>query len=334
MASTEVSRFRGNPVLCIACCSAVCLTLTMLGGCSAGPRAADDAPPAKVHARPLPEYASISQKYNERVRSITRLSSQISVVIESDRIDGSGRTRDQLDGNLSVVPPWQTALRLDKAGVNAAYLGSNDFAFWWFDLSGSEPMAMGGSHRNATREDARDFGLPVHPLEFIELLAVLPVPEAKPSADALAWSDDDQSLLLSVPSRWGTRRLTLDPVTCEPSAIDLLNERDQVAVGAKLSAFKPAFIEGKPGTSAQVPTKIELWIREGNTRVLLVLAEPKIPLRINPRVFELSKLMESYSVKKFIDHDELSRLRREREARERAAVAPAGSRGSKESAKP
>jgi hypothetical protein len=334
VASNAVSRFLGNPGSGCLFSAAVILTSALLGGCSTGSRPADDAPIVKAHARPLPDYTTIANTYNARTRLITRLSSQVSVVIESDRMDGGGRTRDQLDGNLSVIPPWQTALRLDKAGVNAAYLGSNDFAFWWFDLSGSEPLAMGGSHRNATREDARDFGLPVHPLEFIELLAVLPVPDAKPSADALAWSDDDKSLLLSAPSRWGIRRLTLDPATCEPVAIDLLNDRGEVAVAAKLSAFKPAFIEGKPGTSAPVPTKIELWIREGNTRVLLVLAEPKIPLRINPRVFELSKLMESYSVKKFIDHDELSRLRREREARERAAAAQSGSRGSKGSAKP
>lgn len=292
----------------------VLLVIGLASGCAGTGRDAQSEP--SVARGPLPAYADVMASYNARVGAITRLSSPVSVVIESDRSDGSGRTRDQLDGNLSVMPPLHTALRLDKAGINAAYLGSNDFAYWWFDLSGSEPLAMGGSHLKATREDAKDFGLPVHPLEFIELLAVLPLPVDQPGEGALAWSKDGRALLVSAPSRWGTRRFTLDPVTFEPSAIDLLTDTGKLAVGAKLSAFKPAYIEGKPGVSALVPTKVELMLPENNTRVLLVIASPRIPLKINPRVFELSGLIESYSVKKFIDHDELKRLRRERIARE------------------
>jgi hypothetical protein len=53
---------------------------------------------------------------------------------------------------------------------------------------------------------------------------------------------------------------------------------------------------------------VELTIPGGGARVLLVIASPRIPLKINPKAFELSALLDSYGVKKLIDQDE----RRER----------------------
>ncbi len=208
------------------------------------------------------------------------------------------------------MPPSSTALRLDKAGVNAAYLGSNDFAYWWLDLSGSEPVALAGTHLKAARDDAADFGLPVHPLEFIELLGVLPVPPQPHSPEAIGWTPDGRTLVLSTPSRWGVRRFLLDPSTFEPIAIELLDGRGVLAVGAALSDFRPAFVEGKPGTSVRVPTKVELLIPGDDTKVLLVLASPRVPLKINPKAFQLSGLIESYGVRRFIDQDARGEARR------------------------
>lgn len=276
-------------------------------GCSGGPGRASEpsrhAASDAAHTRPLPAYDAVAGAYNARIAQLTRLSSPVSVVIDRRRDDGEGRTRDQLDGNLSVAPPSSTALRLDKAGVNAAYLGSNDFAYWWLDLSGSEPVALAGTHLKASRDDAADFGLPVHPLEFIELLGVLPLPAERPSPEAMRWSPDGTALVVAAPSRWGVRRFLLDPSTYEPRAIELLDDQGILAVGAALSDFRPAFIEGRPGVSVRVPTKVELLIPGDDTRVLLVLASPKVPLKINPRAFQLSGLIESYGVRRFIDQD-------------------------------
>jgi hypothetical protein len=241
------------------------------------------------------------------------------VIIEADKPDG-GRSHDQLEGNLSVIRPLCTALRLDKVGQTVAYLGSNETVYWWFDLSGKEPMATGGTHLKAKPEDALDFGLPVHPLEFIELLAVLPVPAERPQKATLAWAQDGAHLLLSVPSRWGTRRFTLDPESYEPSRIELFNADGKLGIGATLTRFTRAVIEGQPGAGAPVPTKVELVIPGNNTRVLMILANPTVPLKIKPKAFELSKLIDAYGVKAFIDHDELVELRRRKAELERNAA--------------
>jgi hypothetical protein len=302
----SVTRPRIGRRVRIASCVIACIGACMQVGCEAT-RSRGESTTRTAHG-PLPAYGDVVRGYNARIAGLARLSSPVSVVIERDRDDHSGRTRDQLDGNLSIAPPDCTALRLDKAGVNAAYLGSNHAAYWWFDLSTSEPVATFGSHAKAARDDAADFGLPVHPIEFIELLAVLPLPEAPPPQATVAWSADGARVLLSLPSRWGTRRFTLEPGSWRPVAIDLLDERGELAVGAILSAYAPAYIEGRPGEACQVPGKVELTIPGGGTRVLLVIASPRIPLKINPKAFELSALLDSYGVKKLIDQD----ARRER----------------------
>lgn len=281
-----------------------------VAGCAGGPARTGGATSNEASLPPAPAYDAVAAAYNARIAGLARLSSPVSVVIDRRREEGDGRTRDQLDGNLSIMPPASTALRLDKAGVNAAYLGSNDFAYWWLDLSGGEPVALAGTHLKATREDAADFGLPVHPLEFIELLGVLPVPASAARDRAIVWAPDGRALVLTAPSRWGVRRFLLDPATFEPMAIELLDDRGVLAVGAALSEFRPAFIEGRPGVSVRVPTKMELVIPGDDTRVLLVLASPKVPLKINPKAFQLSALIESYGVRRFVDQDARGRVRR------------------------
>ena len=253
--------------------------------------------------RPLPAYAAVAAGYNARIAELARLSSPVSVLIDRRRDDGDGRTRDQLDGNLSVVPPCSTALRLDKAGVNAAYLGSNDFAYWWFDLGGAEPVALAGSHLKASRDAASEFGLPVHPLEFIELLGVLPLQVDPAATDAIGRGADGTGLVVVAPSRWGLRRLELDPSTFEPRSIELLDADGTTAVSAALSDYRPAYVEGRPGVSVRVPTKVRVRVPGDDTLVTLVLASPSVPLKIKPRAFELSGLIDAYGVRRFVDLD-------------------------------
>ena len=274
-----------------------------LAGCSGVPERPKRVAPDAASMPPLPAYAAVAAGYNTRIADLARLSSPVSVLIDRRRDEGDGRTRDQLDGNLSVVPPRSTALRLDKAGVNAAYLGSNDFAYWWFDLGGSEPVALAGSHLKASRAAASEVGLPVHPLEFIELLGVLPLPADPETPDAVSLAADGTGVVVVAPSRWGLRRLELDPSSFEPRAIELLDADGSTAVSAALSDFRPAYVEGRPGVSVRVPTKVRVRIPGDDTVVTLVLASPAVPLKIKSRAFELSGLIDSYGVRRFVDLD-------------------------------
>lgn len=307
------------------CGFVTCIGLAMLAGCGEPKDNSEEklTIPSTVGRGKLPTYAQVAQGYNARTEVIERLSTQVSLIIEADKLDeqgnSTGRTRDQLEGNLSIRRPQKVALRLDKVGQNVAYLGSNDFSYWWFDLSGKEPTAIVGTHLKASPTDAADFGLPVHPLEFIELLGVMPLPtgasqvkqqpQSKIMLPMVAWSRDGKSIEVTTASRWGSRRFTMNPDTFEPSRIDLLDEQGGLAVGSLLSRYAPISVEGKPGSATQVATRIELTIPASTTQVLMVLADPRVPLQVRERAFDVMELIDAYGIKRFIDHDRIKAKR-------------------------
>ena len=251
----------------------------------------------------LPAYPSISAGYNKRLDDLARLQAPVSVVVESTKENGA-RTRDQLEGNLSVELPRNVALRLDKAGQNAAYLGSNDRMFWWMSLAEKERWVAVGTHLKATPNDAAEFGLPVHPLEFIELLGVLKLPGSAPtegSGATVTKSKDRRSIVVTLPSRWGLRRLTLDPETYQPRRIELLTADGAPAATAELSRYVPVSIEGRPGSDVRVASNISVTVPQNDTKIILVVADPKGPLKLNPRAFDLVELVKAYNIAKLID---------------------------------
>jgi hypothetical protein len=293
--------------------------LCIVAGCSDGAKAPqpESAPRERAGLKgPELNYIKVAEAYNTRARAFERLSAQVSLIIEADKFDGegnsTGRTRDQLEGNLSVQRPQKVALRLDKVGQNVAYLGSNDFSYWWFDLTGKEPTAIVGTHLKAAPQDAADFGLPVHPLEFIELLGVMEMPGAGTKAAtqaSVARSRDGTMIEVTTPSRWGKRKFTLDATTYQPQRIDLLDEKGELAVGSLLSRYANVSVEGKPGSGAQIATRIELTIPASTTQVLMVMADPRVPLTVRPRAFDVMELVDAYGIKRFIDHDQIKARR-------------------------
>ncbi len=276
----------------------------LLAACESSPTsdAPPDHPPATLEK--APEYAAVASLYNARVDALVRLQSQVSVVIESETRD-KGHTREQLEGNLIIERPLNVALRLDKVGQPVAHLGSNDHAYWWLNLAEDEPSVAVGSHIKATPKDAETFGLPVHPLEFVELLGITPLPAAAPASKIppVAWSKDGKSLIVTLPSRWGTRRLTIDPATTYPSRVELLAANGSVAATADLSRYQPVNIDTRPGAPARVASNISLTVPTNSTRMILVLADPKSPAKVRAKAFDLVPLVENYNIKKFIDLD-------------------------------
>lgn len=252
----------------------------------------------------LPTYADLAARYNARLNHLDRLQAPVSVVIETVNEDGD-KSRDQLEGNLSVSPPRDVALRLDKAGQNAAYLGSNDRMYWWMALAEKPRWMAAGTHLKARPNDTEEFGLPVHPLEFVELLGVLPLPTAAPapSTNAVTVTSDRRSFVVALPSRWGTRRFTLDPATAQPRRIELLAGDGAVVATADLSRYVPVSIEGNPGASVRVASNISVTVPESAMRIILVVSEPKGPLKINPRAFDMVELVKAYNIGRLIDLD-------------------------------
>src|SRR5690606_32452804 len=118
--------------------------------------------------------------------------------------------------------PDHVALSTGKLGEPFFRLGSNGERFWWFDLR-KPRRAWVGTHDAAAirRAAAEESPIPVPPRDLIELLGITLLPTE--AAGRVVWTADQNGLVVDVPSEAGSRRLTLDPQTYEPRAIELFD---------------------------------------------------------------------------------------------------------------
>lgn len=263
--------------------------------------------PPGPHAHALPAYATLAGRYNARVRRLERVAAPVSLVI--DYPDESGRmAREQVEGNLQTIPPWKLSLRLDKVGQTFFYLGSNERRYWWFDLS-KEPTAMVGEYARATPGAAARFGLLVHPLDLLELLAITPLPPPAssgiPDGANYAWSPDARLVVLELPGRWGVRRICIDPGTAEARHVDLLGADGRAQISADLLRYTDVSVRGEALAGARMPTEYDLSLPDERVTVKLLLSDPQNPAeRMKLGSFDLDRLLRAYSVTRIenVDH--------------------------------
>jgi hypothetical protein len=278
------------------------VAVASLQGCNSTRHTGEQAPIARGA---VPAYADVAAAYNARVQRLERLSSSIGVVVRAKNAEGNP-LREQVEGNLQVALPANVAMRLDKVET-LFYLGSNDTKYWWFDLTGDK-TALVGRHDRATPETVASFGLPVHPLDLLEVLAVKPIPNAGGN-DAthaqLAWSNDGHWLMLTLPGRWsGQRRFTLDPKTCDPSRIELLDRAGRTVVSAILSKYAEVEVSGDARVHPRMPTQVEVELPTQDATAVLLIPHPVNPGDAQrPKLFALDALLQLYRITKITDID-------------------------------
>ena len=245
------------------------------------------------------ELTTIVESYNTRVRDLARLRAPVTMIINSPKETG-GRSKDQVEGNLQVMLPSSVALRIDKVGQALAYLGSNQQQYWWFDL-GDEKRAYVGAHALGSMEKARRFGLPVHPLDLVELAGVTPLPNASLLTFSRGPSGED---VVTVPGRWATRRLHLDPSTHEPARIEIINRDGRVAIASALSRYQPVEVDGNVFTKARIASTVEISIFDADVQASIAIVEPRNPGdKLRLKAFDLEAMLASYNIKNVIDMD-------------------------------
>jgi hypothetical protein len=200
------------------------------------------------------------------------------------------------------------ALRIDKYSKTVFRLGSNEERYWWVDLSKDPKVAMVGAHSTATAEKVSAFGVPVHPLDLIEVLAIKPLPEpGTPEARqaAVAWSPDGRNLGVTLPGQWGKRRFWLDPQTYAPAVIELLDGAGAVVARCTINGFQPVEVDGDTTVHPQIAKKLDLVLPLQNATVLIDIVEVRNPgERLRTQVFNLQAVLASDGVTKVIDIDQ------------------------------
>lgn len=256
---------------------------------------------------PAPPYAEVAGTYNARLEPLDRLWARAVTRVWYPDKEGEEQS-EQVEGHLQFIRPDRLLMTFDKVGINRTFalLGSNETRYWWMDLTGPR-RAWVGTHAAVTPERIAELGLPVHPLDLVELLALSPLPEPG-AGGSVGWSTDGRRLVVTAPTRMGggTRRLFLDPETREPSRIELLDAAGRVVAEAALSNYDVVELPF-PKTGPRIATQMLMSINAGRERMRLKLWAPENRgSRPRPGIFDLERLAASQGIEEIVDLDAAS----------------------------
>ncbi len=279
--------------------------LMALGGC------ATNGDVQRIERGPVPRYPDVAARYNQTADRLDRLWSRITVSVRSPTGKGGRETVEQAEGHLLIRRPNDLALSVNKLGETYFYLGSNEGFYWWIDLTDrSRRYALIGLHDLATPETSLEFGVPVHPRELVELFAItpLPMPEAPGVGPAAPpgwtrWSDDGRLLGVILPSRWGTRRMWLDPDTYEAAMVELLGEDGEPIAVSTLSRYDYVPVRGDGRVGPRMAMMIRVDVPDAETTITLRLFEPE-NREVSDRAFDLERLLRDFRVAEVFSLDE------------------------------
>ena len=283
-------------------CTAFVVALVLIAGCASGERGG-----ARSHG-PVPAYSEIAQQFNVRAGPLDRLWAR--TVVRAWFRDREGKPHEeQFEGHFQYLRSDRLLLTFDKVGNTYAALGSNEERYWWIEKQQEGGAnAYIGDHDKATPERIEELGLPVHPLSFVDVLGITPLPDLPEDGkgSTVEWSHDGESLVVSAPGRLGQRRLWLDPQTLLPSRIDLLDSSGSTVLSASLSKYLPVALRTpKEGWFPLAPSVIEATRESDGLRVRMDLYDPETGgRRPKAAAFDLDALLTSFGVNQVVHLDD------------------------------
>ncbi|MCE7972927.1 MAG: hypothetical protein DYG92_01190 [Leptolyngbya sp. PLA1] len=285
------------------------LGLGWLSGCESPPMGPGEIPqparPVEGWNRPLPPWAEIAKTYNARLVGLDRLRAPVTVVVEAPDGHG-GRRKDQLEGNLQVILPDRVALRLDKVGQTVFQVGCDPTKYWSLDFTG-EPVALVGLHSKLGPRSAARLGVPVHPFDLIDLLAITPLPASGGKGTRVEWSRGRDLMIVTLPARAGSgasRRLTLDAKSMYPTRVELLDAKGGILATGDLSRYVTVELPGVAISRTRIAERYEVVLPGEDARVTLSVYDPKNPGgSMRAQAFDFEALCTAYGVAKVYDLD-------------------------------
>lgn len=285
-------------------CAAVFACVLALWGCQSTPAKAPQNVAVPKVLPPAPTIDAVVDAQNKRVDGLTTLWARISLRVDG-KLANAKLNKEEAEGHLQIVLPNKVAVTVNKVGNTYFYLGSNDDVYWWLDLTEAK-QGYFGRHATATPETVDRFGIPVHPLDLIELMAITPVPAGFVASDpkpVVRWSSDGKLLWYDVPARGSTKRVFVEPGSLLPVMVELLDHSGKVVVRSELSRYLDFQSRSKPTARPSVPTRCILTVPRTDLTITINLNDPdgKMPKAVS---FDFKRLAtELYPVNKLTDLD-------------------------------
>jgi hypothetical protein len=254
-----------------------------LAGCTTGPGKC----PGVAEAVP-PE--AVVSSFNERAGRLTQLWSRLTLRVESREEDGSRRV-ENLEGHLQFVQPSRVSLLVNKLGETYLVLGCDEARYWWMSLTG-ERTALVGRHDRASPERAEEFGVPVHPLDLLDLLAVRPI-----ESESARVERDGGRVLVTLPARsegWGPRLMWLEGAGLTPVRTKVLDASGRTVAEAELRDHGPITVrEGFTPPNLARTVWIRIPGRGVEVRMQFHEADNRRPRR---EVFDVEELTRRFRI--------------------------------------
>jgi len=223
---------------------------------------------------PVPAYAEVAARQNERVGRITHFWSAADFTMQWRDDEDKLRTETG-EGYLMFVPPRRTGLVFKKLSETYLWLGSDEERFWLF-AGGEDSVAYVGRHENAFDPKADPLPMTIQPTELADLLGVFPFPDPAATEGEGIRVERPASLILHtatgrkvrtpnvtgwlvrIDGPWGERRVYLDPQTYQPIRVELVGRgTGRVAAWSELAEYKPVYGDTyADGNFPLVPTRM------------------------------------------------------------------------------
>ncbi|QKK09125.1 MAG: hypothetical protein HND58_13780 [Planctomycetota bacterium] len=300
-------------VLATLLTASVLAALVSLTGCTATQNT-----PRFERPEVLPSFTETAARFNARVERLDRVWASTVVTIRTPKESGGTRI-DQAEGYLQIEQPDKTSLSIMKLGETYFYLGSDDVGYWWLDLSDRErKVALYGLHAEATPAIVAELGLPVHPQELLDLFGLTRLPDRASGgtgSSAVApgsseWDEERGMIRVTLPAKWGTRALWLDPVTMAPQRAELRDARGRPRAVCDMARYTSVPVRGDGRVPPKIASQYRVEFPESQARATIELYGT-MNKPISPRAFDFENLVESYGV------DEVILLRPEEAAKGR-----------------
>lgn len=281
--------------------------LAFLAGCETD-RAVTPPPLVSVEQSaqaPVPSYAEVVRRYNQRVAGLGRLWASTDVKIRW--IDEGGKYRsEEGGGNLVLVRPRRVALKVGKLGQTGLWAGSNEERYFLFDAYERDTVWV-GRHENAGKPCSEPLPLPVPPEAVGWLWGVMTLPMAG-RVERLA-----DGYLLVEPAGANVRML-LHPGTLLPVRVDLTDARGYSVLTCRLSEYGPVELTGVPeGRWPMVARVVDCYPLSdgggeggGASRLTMALSNMSDGVKgnkINDRAFDFDTLLRVLKPKTVVDLD-------------------------------
>lgn len=222
---------------------------------------------------PLPKAGDVVAVHNENAQKLDRLWARTELRLQG--VDQDGRDLDETaEGHFQFIRPGRVSLTVNKVGETYFCLGCNESFYWWMDLR-KPRSAMVGEIAKATPKTVERFGVPVHPLDLIDLVGIMPIAAEDAEAGTVAWSSDGKEVELSVAGRWGPRVFSFSTPEVKLTGVRLLDASGKIVCDSRIERTERVSFRDDPSVIADAPARMVISIPASAMQVTIVMHDPQ-----------------------------------------------------------